>query len=249
MLYHLLENLENYDFPGSGLYKYLSFRAGMALLLSLLISTIYGKRIISFLQRKQIGETVRDLGLSGQNEKAGTPTMGGIIIILATLIPVLLLAKLNNVYTILLLITTVWMGTIGFIDDYIKTFRKNKEGLKGRFKVLGQVGLGIIVGATLYFSDAVTIKSEKTGIGRTRTEVVTTANNETADTTNEVVVPEIKSTKTTIPFVKNNEFDYADLIAWTGKNYHHYVWLVFIPLVILIVTAVSNGANLTDGID
>ena len=221
----------------------------MALLISLLISTIYGKRIISFLQRKQIGETVRDLGLSGQNEKAGTPTMGGIIIILATLIPVLLLAKLNNVYTILLLITTVWMGTIGFIDDYIKTFRKNKEGLKGRFKVLGQVGLGIIVGATLYFSDAVTIKSEKTGIGRTRTEVVTTANNETADTTNEVVVPEIKSTKTTIPFVKNNEFDYADLIAWTGKNYHHYVWLVFIPLVILIVTAVSNGANLTDGID
>ena len=141
------------------------------------------------------------------------------------------------------------MGTIGFIDDYIKTFRKNKEGLKGRFKVLGQVGLGIIVGATLYFSDAVTIKSEKTGIGRARTEVVTTANSETADTTNEVVVPEIKSTKTTIPFVKNNEFDYADLIAWTGKNYHHYVWLVFIPLVILIVTAVSNGANLTDGID
>ena len=210
MLYHLLENLENYDFPGSGLYKYLSFRAGMALLLSLLISTIYGKRIISFLQRKQIGETVRDLGLNGQNEKAGTPTMGGIIIILATLIPVLLLAKLNNVYTILLLITTVWMGTIGFIDDYIKTFRKNKEGLKGRFKVLGQVGLGIIVGATLYFSDAVTIKSEKTGIGRVRTEVVTTANSETADTTNEVVVPEIKSTKTTIPFVKNNEFDYAD---------------------------------------
>lgn len=191
MLYHLLENLENYDFPGSGLYKYLSFRAGMALLISLLISTIYGKRIISFLQRKQIGETVRDLGLSGQNEKAGTPTMGGIIIILATLIPVLLLAKLNNVYTILLLITTVWMGTIGFIDDYIKTFRKNKEGLKGRFKVLGQVGLGIIVGSTLYFSDAVTIKSEKTGIGRTRTEVVTTANSETADTTNEVVVPEI----------------------------------------------------------
>ena len=249
MLYHLLENLENYDFPGSGLYTYLSFRAGMALLISLLISTIYGKRIISFLQRKQIGETVRDLGLSGQNEKAGTPTMGGIIIILATLIPVLLLAKLNNVYTILLLITTVWMGTIGFIDDYIKTFRKNKEGLKGRFKVLGQVGLGIIVGATLYFSDAVTIKSEKTGIGRARTEVVTNANSETADTTNEVVVPEIKSTKTTIPFVKNNEFDYADLIAWTGKNYHHYVWLVFIPLVILIVTAVSNGANLTDGID
>ena len=244
MLYHLLENLEKYyDFPGSGLYKYLSFRAGLALMLSLLISTIYGKRIISFLQRKQIGETVRDLGLSGQNEKAGTPTMGGIIIILATLIPVLLLAKLDNVYTLLLLITTVWMGTIGFIDDYIKTFRKNKEGLKGRFKVLGQVGLGIIVGATLYFNSNVTIKNEKTGIGRARTEVVAQNN------TDNVVVPEVKSTKTTIPFVKNNEFDYAALIAWTGDNYHHYVWLIFIPIVILIVTAVSNGANLTDGID
>jgi len=222
MLYHLLENLEKYyDFPGSGLYKYLSFRAGLALMLSLLISTIYGKRIISFLQRKQIGETVRDLGLSGQNEKAGTPTMGGIIIILATLIPVLLLAKLDNVYTLLL----------------------NKEGLKGRFKVLGQVGLGIIVGATLYFNSNVTIKNEKTGIGRARTEVVAQNN------TDNVVVPEVKSTKTTIPFVKNNEFDYADLIAWTGDNYHHYVWLIFIPIVILIVTAVSNGANLTDGID
>lgn len=244
MLYHLLENLEKYyDFPGSGLYKYLSFRAGLALMLSLLISTIYGKRIISFLQRKQIGETVRDLGLSGQNEKAGTPTMGGVIIILATLIPVLLLAKLDNVYTLLLIITTVWMGTIGFIDDYIKTFRKNKEGLKGRFKVLGQVGLGIIVGATLYFNSNVTIKNEKTGIGRVRTEVVAQNN------TDNVVVPEVKSTKTTIPFVKNNEFDYADLIAWAGDNYHHYVWLIFIPIVILIVTAVSNGANLTDGID
>ena len=244
MLYHLLENLEKYyDFPGSGLYKYLSFRAGLALMLSLLISTIYGKRIISFLQRKQIGETVRDLGLSGQNEKAGTPTMGGIIIILATLIPVLLLAKLDNVYTLLLIITTVWMGTIGFVDDYIKTFRKNKEGLKGRFKVLGQIGLGIIVGATLYFNDNVTIKNEKTGIGRVRTEVVAQTN------TDNVVVPEVKSTKTTIPFVKNNEFDYADLIAWMGDNYHHYVWLIFIPIVILIVTAVSNGANLTDGID
>ncbi|GJH41420.1 phospho-N-acetylmuramoyl-pentapeptide-transferase [Capnocytophaga sp. HP1101] len=242
MLYHLLENLEKYyDFPGSGLYKYLSFRAGLALMLSLLISTIYGKRIIRILQRKQIGETVRDLGLTGQNEKAGTPTMGGIIIILATLIPVLLLAKLDNVYTLLLIITTVWMGTIGFIDDYIKTFRKNKDGLKGRFKILGQVGLGIIVGATLYFNDNVTIKSEKTGIGRTRTEVV--------QAQAENVVPEVKSTKTTIPFVKNNEFDYADLITWAGDNYHHYVWLVFIPIVILIVTAVSNGANLTDGID
>lgn len=242
MLYYLLENFEKYyDFPGSGLYKYLSFRAGLALMLSLLISTIYGKRIICLLQRKQIGETVRDLGLRGQNEKAGTPTMGGIIIILATLIPVLLLAKLDNVYTLLLLITTVWMGAIGFLDDYIKTFRKNKDGLKGRFKILGQVGLGIIVGATLYFNENVTIKSEKTGIGRVRTEVVSQGV--------ENAVPEVKSTKTTIPFVKNNEFDYASLISWAGENYQHYVWLVFIPIVILIVTAVSNGANLTDGID
>ena len=245
MLYYLLENLEKYhDFPGSGLYKYLSFRAGLALMLSLLISTIYGKRIILFLRRKQIGETVRDLGLQGQNEKAGTPTMGGIIIILATLIPVLLLGKLDNVYTILLIIATVWMGTIGFLDDYIKTFRKNKDGLKGRFKVLGQIGLGIIVGATLYFNDAVTVKNEKMSLRKARTEVV--AQN---TTTIEQPVPEVKSTKTTIPFVKNNEFDYADLIAWTGNNYHNYVWLVFIPIVILIVTAVSNGANLTDGID
>ena len=244
MLYYLLENLEKYyDFPGSGLYKYLSFRAGLALMLSLLISTIYGKRIILFLRRKQIGETVRDLGLQGQNEKAGTPTMGGIIIILATLIPVLLLGKLDNVYTILLIIATVWMGTIGFLDDYIKTFRKNKDGLKGRFKVLGQVGLGIIVGATLYFNDAVTVKNEKMSLRKARTEVVA------QNTTIEQPVPEVKSTKTTIPFVKNNEFDYADLIAWTGSNYHNYVWLVFIPIVILIVTAVSNGANLTDGID
>ena len=242
MLYYLLENFEKYyDFPGSGLYKYLSFRAGLALMLSLLISTIYGKRIICLWQRKQIGETVRDLGLRGQNEKAGTPTMGGIIIILATLIPVLLLAKLDNVYTLLLLITTVWMGAIGFLDDYIKTFRKNKDGLKGRFKILGQVGLGIIVGATLYFNENVTIKSEKTGIGRVRTELVSQGV--------ENAVPEVKSTKTTIPFVKNNEFDYASLISWAGENYQHYVWLVFIPIVILIVTAVSNGANLTDGID
>ena len=242
MLYYLLENFEKYyDFPGSGLYKYLSFRAGLALMLSLLISTIYGKRIICLLQRKQIGETVRDLGLRGQNEKAGTPTMGGIIIILATLIPVLLLAKLDNVYTLLLLITTVWMGAMGLLDDYIKTFRKNKDGLKGRFKILGQVGLGIIVGATLYFNENVTIKSEKTGIGRVRTELVSQGV--------ENAVPEVKSTKTTIPFVKNNEFDYASLISWAGENYQHYVWLVFIPIVILIVTAVSNGANLTDGID
>ncbi|MDO5607248.1 MAG: phospho-N-acetylmuramoyl-pentapeptide-transferase [Capnocytophaga sp.] len=241
MIYYLLEILDqNFDFPGSGLYRYLSFRAGLAILLSLLISTVFGKRIINVLRRKQVGETVRDLGLSGQNEKAGTPTMGGVIIIMATLIPVLLFAKLDNVYVILLIITTLWMGAIGFLDDYIKIFKKDKKGLKGRFKVLGQVGLGIIVGVTLYFNPNVTVKNQKSGISGAAQAIEQpySSNND-----------EIKSAKTTIPFVKNNEFDYADLIAWTGENAKNYVWLIFIPMVILIVTAVSNGANLTDGID
>lgn len=243
MLYHLLEILDQYyDFPGSGLYRFLSFRAALAGMLSLLISTVFGKRIINYLRKKQIGETVRDLGLKGQNEKAGTPTMGGIIIILSTLIPVLLFAKLDNVYIILLVVTTLWMGVIGFIDDYIKTFKKDKEGLKGRFKILGQIGLGIIVGATLYFNPNVTVKNQKTGIINTGNKV------EVAITENQLS-QEVKSTKTTIPFVKNNEFDYADLIGWMGEGSSKYVWIIFIPIVILIVTAVSNGANLTDGID
>ncbi|UGU14877.1 phospho-N-acetylmuramoyl-pentapeptide-transferase [Sinomicrobium kalidii] len=239
MLYHLFEYLsKHYQIPGSGLFQFLSFRAAMAIICSLLISTIYGKHIINFLRKQQVGETVRDLGLSGQTEKAGTPTMGGIIIILSTLVPVLLFAKLDNIYIILLLITTVWMGAIGFIDDYIKIFKKDKEGLKGRFKVLGQVGLGIIVGATLYFHPEVTVKEVAKGAG---TEVVAI--------TGEMKNNEEKSTKTTIPFVKNNELDYSRIIAWTGENYRDYAWLIFIPIVIFIVTAVSNGANLTDGID
>lgn len=245
MLYYLFEYLEKeFQFPGASLFGYLSFRAAMAIILSLLISTIYGKRIIRFLQKKQVGETVRDLGLDGQAEKAGTPTMGGIIIILATLIPVLLLAKLDNIYIILLLITTVWMGIIGFIDDYIKKFKNDKEGLKGRFKILGQVGLGIIVGATLYFSNDVTIK-EKLPISQQQELLAENPNIAPA----KLFEAEIKSTKTTIPFVKGNEFDYASLITWISPGLKPYAWVIFILVAIFIIAAVSNGANLTDGID
>ncbi|WP_439152898.1 phospho-N-acetylmuramoyl-pentapeptide-transferase [Winogradskyella sp.] len=245
MLYYLFEYLEQqFQFPGASLFGFLTFRAAVAIILSLLISTIYGKRIILFLQKQQVGETIRDLGLEGQVEKAGTPTMGGIIIILATLIPVLLLAKLENIYIILLIITTLWMGTIGFIDDYIKKFKNDKEGLKGKFKVLGQVGLGLIVGLTLYFHEDVTIKEEFPI--QVQKELL-------AENPN---IPEAqlfdaarKSTKTTIPFVKNNEFDYSDLITWISPDLEKYAWIIFVLVSIIIVTAVSNGANLTDGID
>jgi phospho-N-acetylmuramoyl-pentapeptide-transferase len=238
MLYYLFEYLEkHYQMPGAGLFQFTTFRAGMAVLFSLIIATVYGKRIILFLQKKQIGETVRDLGLEGQKQKAGTPTMGGLIIILATLIPVLLFARLDNIYIILLIGTTVWMGVIGFIDDYIKVFRKNKEGLKGRFKVLGQVGLGLIVGATLYFHPEVTM--------REHTKTIITEQ----FTVEEVRGEEIKSTMTTVPFLKNNELDYSTFISWAGDGAEKYAWLIFIPIIILIVSGVSNGANLTDGID
>lgn len=241
MLYYLFEYLDKtLDIPGTGVFQYITFRSALALMLSLLLSTIYGKRIIRFLQKQQVGETVRELGLAGQNEKAGTPTMGGLIIIFATLVPVILFAKLHNIYIVLLIVTTLWMGTIGFIDDYIKIFKKDKEGLKGIFKVVGQVGLGIIVGTVLYFSPAVTVRTDTStsDIFRVPTETV--------------IVPapiEEKSTATTIPFFKNNEFDYAELLAWTGDGYEKWAWLIFIPVVIFIITAVSNGANLTDGID
>jgi phospho-N-acetylmuramoyl-pentapeptide-transferase len=243
MLYYLFEYLEkHFQIPGASLFGFITFRAAMAIILALLISTIFGKRIIRFLQRQQVGETIRDLGLEGQVEKAGTPTMGGIIIILATLIPVLLFAKLENIYVILLIVTTLWMGTIGFIDDYIKKFKKDKEGLKGKFKVLGQVGLGIIVGATLYFHKDVTIKEELPQ--QQRLEL--TLQNAPVE---KQFYPEEKSTKTTIPFVKENEFDYADLITWINPEYEKYAWIIFILVSIFIITAVSNGANLTDGID
>lgn len=241
MLYYLFEYLDKtLDVPGTGVFQYITFRSALALMLSLLLSTIYGKRIISFLQKQQVGETVRELGLAGQNEKAGTPTMGGLIIIFATLVPVILFAKLQNIYIVLLIVTTLWMGTIGFIDDYIKIFKKDKEGLKGKFKVVGQVGLGLIVGAVLYFSPVVTVRTDtvRTDVFRAPTETVI------------VQAPlEEKSTATTIPFFKNNEFDYAELLAWTGEGYEKWAWLIFIPVVIFIITAVSNGANLTDGID
>ena len=240
MLYYLFEYLDKtMDVPGAGVFQYITFRSALAILLSLMISTIYGKKIINFLRDQQVGETVRELGLEGQSQKAGTPTMGGLIIIIATLIPVLLLTKLNNIYIILLIVATLWMGTIGFIDDYIKIFKKDKQGLKGIFKVIGQVGLGLIVGSVLYFNPNVTV----------RTEVAKTVNfNQTENVISQAPVEE-KSTVTTIPFVKNNQLDYAELLAWTGEGYENWAWLVFIPIVIFIITAVSNGANLTDGID
>lgn len=242
MLYYLFEYFDKtLDIPGTGVFQYITFRSALAFMLSLLLSTIYGKRVINFLRRQQVGETVRELGLAGQNEKAGTPTMGGLIIIFATLIPVLLFARLHNIYIVLLIVTTLWMGTIGFVDDYIKIFKKDKQGLKGIFKVIGQVGLGIIVGAVLYFNPAVTVRTD-TG----RADIFKTAANST------VIVPagiEEKSTATTIPFVKNNEFDYAEVLSFMGDGYEKWAWLVFIPVVIFIITAVSNGANLTDGID
>ena len=238
MLYYIFQYLDKaFDVPGAGVFQYITFRSALAFILSLLIATIYGKKIINYLRNQQVGETVRELGLEGQTAKAGTPTMGGIIIILATLIPVLLLAKLNNIYIILLIVTTIWMGVIGFIDDYIKIFKKDKQGLKGIFKVIGQVGLGLIVGTVLYFSPDVTVRKD------TLTSRVKIENNiKPADL-------EEKSTATTIPFLKNNEFDYAEVLSFMGDDYKDYAWLIFIPMVILIITAVSNGANLTDGID
>lgn len=241
MLYYLFEYLnKTLDVSGTGVFQYISFRSALAFMLSLLLSTIFGKKIINFLRKQQVGETVRELGLAGQNEKAGTPTMGGLIIIFATLLPVFLFAKLDNIYIVLLIVTTLWMGTIGFVDDYIKIFKKDKQGLKGIFKVFGQVGLGLIVGTVLYFNPSVTVRTD-TG----RTDIFKT-------TTENVISPapvEEKSTATTIPFFKNNEFDYAEVLAWTGEGYEKWAWLVFIPVVIFIITAVSNGANLTDGID
>ena len=240
MLYYLFEYLEKeFQFPGATLFTYISFRASISIILSLLISTIFGKSIINYLRSKQIGENIRDLGLKGQMEKSGTPTMGGLIIILATIIPVLLFSKLDNIYIMLLILTMIWMGTIGFIDDYIKKFKNNKDGLKGRYKIIGQVLLGIIVGSTLFFHPDVTIKDKN----------VDTQVYELADENTSIIRLEEKSTRTTIPFLKNNEFDYSDLITWINPTLEKYTWIIFIFFVVLILTAVSNGANLTDGID
>ncbi len=240
MLYYLFDYIEkNFDFPGAGLFQYISFRAGAAALLSLLITIMFGEKLISYLRKKQVGEDIRDLGLDGQIQKKGTPTMGGLIIIAAILIPTLLMARLDNVYVILLIATTLWLGLIGFLDDYIKVFKKNKEGLAGRFKIVGQVTIGLVVGLTLYFNDYVVVREMKPA---------TVASIQTFQPEPGVRLEykDAKSTKTTVPFFKNNEFDYGDLIPWLDKN---YTWIVFTLVVILIITAVSNGANITDGID
>ncbi|WP_026755004.1 phospho-N-acetylmuramoyl-pentapeptide-transferase [Sediminibacter sp. Hel_I_10] len=243
MLYYLFEYLEQqFQLPGASVFQYITFRAALAIIFSLLFSTIFGRKIIRYLQKQQVGETVRDLGLAGQVEKAGTPTMGGIIIIISTLLPVLLLSRLDNIYVIMLIVTTIWMGLIGFVDDYIKVFKKDKEGLSGKFKVLGQVGLGIFVGAVMYFHPGVTVKQE---IVNPEFSNQVVSQNAPAEFSAE----ESRSLKTTIPFVKDNEFDYATLVSWLGDDYKKYAWLIFIPIVIFIITAVSNGANLTDGID
>ncbi|MDH6355716.1 phospho-N-acetylmuramoyl-pentapeptide-transferase [Dysgonomonas sp. PH5-45] len=238
MLYYLFQYLDSLDFPGAGMFQYVSFRAALALIFSLLISTIIGRRIINKLQKLQIGEIVRDLGLEGQMSKKGTPTMGGIIIIVAILIPSLLLNKLDNTYVILMLITTIWLGGLGFMDDYIKVFRKDKEGLHGRFKIIAQVGLGLIVGVTIFMSPSVIVKEN--------TEVLN-AENKVERVTYEV--EGVKSTQTTIPFMKNNNLDYESLVSFMGENSGKAAWVLFVLVVIFIVTAVSNGANLTDGLD
>ena len=240
MLYYLFEYLEKeFQFPGASLFTFISFRASISIILSLLISTMFGKTIINYLRSKQIGENIRDLGLKGQMEKAGTPTMGGLIIILATIVPVLLFSRLDNIYIILLILTMIWMGTIGFIDDYIKKFKNNKDGLKGGYKIIGQVLLGVIVGSTLFFHQDVTIKDK----------IVDAQIYEMVEENTAVVRVEEKSTRTTIPFLKNNEFNYSDLVTWIHPSLEKYTWIVFIFFVVLILTAVSNGANLTDGID
>ena len=240
MLYYLFEYLESqFSFPGASVFQFITFRAATAFILSLLISAIFGKRIINYLRNQQVGETVRDLGLEGQKQKSGTPTMGGLIIIFATLIPVALLAKLDNIYIIILVITTLWMGFIGFLDDYIKVFKKDKAGLSGKFKVLGQVGLGIIVGSMLYFNDDVVIK-----------EQLPVSQQIVQENGKKKVFGEAhKSTKTTVPFFKNNELEYSKAFNFLGDGYEKYGWIVFIFITVFIVTGISNGANLTDGID
>jgi phospho-N-acetylmuramoyl-pentapeptide-transferase len=249
MLYYLFDYLDKtLDIPGAGVFQYISFRAAMALMFSLIISLLLGNRIIDFIRAKQIGETIRELGLEGQSQKKGTPTMGGLIIIAAIIIPTLLFAKLENVYIILMLITTVWLGMIGFADDYIKVFKKDKEGLKGLFKVIGQVVIGMIVGAVLYFHPDVVVKERLTHNEKTNW-AMSNPDAQAGLKMPEYAATATKSLKTTIPFVKNNELDYGGIIAWICDDCEKWGWIIFIPMVILIVTAVSNGANITDGID
>ena len=246
MLYYLFNFLDRIDFPGAGVFQYISFRSAMAVITSLVISMIFGKSIIQYLQKKQIGETIRDLGLEGQSKKQGTPTMGGLIIILSIIVPTLLFANLNNIYVILMLITTLWLGLIGFLDDYIKVFKKNKKGLTGFFKILGQVGLGLIVGFTLYFSNQVKIR-EHVKIPVNQVDTLKTPIIIRPDGIYQVF--EKKSTITTIPFLKNNVFNYSWLVWFMGEKAAKYSWIAFVLVVIFIITAVSNGANMADGLD
>jgi phospho-N-acetylmuramoyl-pentapeptide-transferase len=248
MFYHLFHYLNQFDFPGAGMFQYISFRAAMTVITSLIISMIIGKRVILFLQRKQIGETVRDLGLEGQVQKAGTPTMGGIIILASIVVPILLFGKLNNIYLMLMLISTLWLGTIGFVDDYIKVFLKNKTGLRGKFKIIGQIGLGLIVGLTLYFSDDVIIRERIPVSEESQQEYAGNPVVERSDGEQFFIV-EHKEPLTTIPFVKNNEFNYRWLVWFAGDNNSWLVWVIFILVATFVVTSVSNGANLTDGLD
>jgi phospho-N-acetylmuramoyl-pentapeptide-transferase len=254
MLYYLFDYLDKtLNVPGTGVFQYISFRAAMALITSLVIALFFGKRIIRMLQRKQVGETIRDLGLEGQLTKQGTPTMGGLIILLCILLPTLLFAKLHNIYVIILLLSTVWLGLIGFLDDYIKVFKKDKQGLKGTFKIIGQVGIGLVVGAALYFHPGVTLQRPlvTTNAADAARHIASPVSNvsEAAQQTKKARFVNVNAPITTIPFVKNHEFNYSKLLSFLGEGYEKYAWLVFIPIVIFIITAVSNGANMTDGLD
>src|SRR5690606_17945208 len=246
MLYYLFDWLhENWNVPGSGLFQYISFRTAMAVIVSLIITTVYGSRLIRLLHKKQVGETIRDLGLEGEKQKQGTPTMGGLIIIAGILIPTLLFAKLDNIYVIIMIVTTLWMGAIGFLDDYIKVFRKNKEGLAGRFKVIGQVGLGVIIAITMYFHPDIVVREQVINpTSEKPVEVV--INPQTGETQ---YAENVKSTKTNIPFYKDNEFDYSKVLTVVGLDSPWATFLLFLVVVVFIVTAVSNGAYITDGID
>src|SRR5882757_1753473 len=245
MLYYLFSFLEkNYSIPGAGVFQYITFRTAMAVITSLIVTTVYGRRLIDYLRFKQVGETVRNLGLEGQMQKAGTPTMGGIIIILGILVPTLLFAKLGNIYVIMMLVTTVWLGAIGFLDDYIKVFKKNKEGLAGKFKIIGQVGLALFIGFTIYSNSGIVIRQEVKPPVKIDAPVDFHMRNNKP-----VYTQDIRSTKTTMPFYKNNEFDYGKVLKYIGADSDHYSLLVFMFSVIVIVTFISNGANITDGID
>lgn len=251
MLYYLFEYLKReFNLTGAGVFQYISFRAALAVITSLVITLLLGKRIIRFITKMQVGETVRDLGLEGQVAKQGTPTMGGLIILSAILIPTLLFARLMNVYVIIMLITTIWLGIIGFIDDYIKVFKKDKAGLAGKFKILGQVGLGLIVGSMLYWNQNVVVKEKAVKPAISVEHQHSNVIEDMRQNESLLYAPvAVKKTTTTIPFVKKHEFDYADLLKWLGDGYKKFAWLIYIPVVILIITAVSNGANITDGID